>query len=522
MVMPVLHRIPNTRIRLFVLLAFCTALALPRADVRAQEDSNPFLPSTLVPNYDRVRIGHVEGLEGGAFIARTGDAGANWYNPAGLALAEYTSVNTTSAFEWTTIELGGLSQNFGSDRVRSLGGYYAGVLGRDVLGTDRLRLGFAVTRPVQWSPGSVNGAVTQQSGSQTQRVDFYSSAEMSTLLPSINAGLRLSAGVRVGGGIAMGITNMKTNRQVADRLLVSDIVRSASQSLNFDGQYWQMQLTAGVQWDVNDRIRLGATLTTPGLGLGGSALLIAQSAVAGPEGREDVVFRDANAPFEYRLPSRAVGGMAMNLGAFEVEADVRYYGGHDRYEVLSSEASSLRVTTDGSGELSIEESTVIGKVHTKLLRLVSNSILHARLADVDTWDAPVRSSRKQEGCLRFSYVPEGSRAPRRYRCQPDLAVREVIDAALATDPDLGAADQAELAAGVTMRMRPVFTDLRFGRPAYAQLGSSCPPEIRTGADDESEMGAFHVLFQPQRETDLRIRLEEYLRFGLEAGVFHAS
>jgi hypothetical protein len=358
MVMPVLHRIPNTRIRLFVLLAFSTALALPRADVRAQEDSNPFLPSTLVPNYDRVRIGHVEGLEGGAFIARTGDAGANWYNPAGLALAEYTSVNTTSAFEWTTIELGGLSQNFGSDRVRSLGGYYAGVLGRDVLGTDRLRLGFAVTRPVQWSPGSVNGAVTQQSGSQTQRVDFYSSAEMSTLLPSINAGLRLSAGVRVGGGIAMGITNMKTNRQVADRLLVSDIVRSASQSLNFDGQYWQMQLTAGVQWDVNDRIRLGATLTTPGLGLGGSALLIAQSAVAGPEGREDVVFRDANAPFEYRLPSRAVGGMAMNLGAFEVEADVRYYGGHDRYEVLSSEASSLRVTTDGSGELSIEESVL--------------------------------------------------------------------------------------------------------------------------------------------------------------------
>jgi hypothetical protein len=36
------------------------------------------------------------------------------------------------------------------------------------------------------------------------------------------------------------------------------------------------------------------------------------------------------------------------------------------------------------------------------------------------------------------------------------------------------------------------------------------------------MGVFHDLFQPQREAYLRARLQEYLRFGLEAGVFHAS
>ena len=33
------------------------------------------------------------------------------------------------------------------------------------------------------------------------------------------------------------------------------------------------------------------------------------------------------------------------------------------------------------------------------------------------------------------------------------------------------------------------------------------------------MGAYHLLFAPQREGNLRIRIEEYLRFGLEAGVF---
>jgi hypothetical protein len=36
------------------------------------------------------------------------------------------------------------------------------------------------------------------------------------------------------------------------------------------------------------------------------------------------------------------------------------------------------------------------------------------------------------------------------------------------------------------------------------------------------MGVFSYLKQPQREANLRTSLEEYLRFGLEAGIFFAS
>ncbi len=36
------------------------------------------------------------------------------------------------------------------------------------------------------------------------------------------------------------------------------------------------------------------------------------------------------------------------------------------------------------------------------------------------------------------------------------------------------------------------------------------------------MGVTHELYQPQRETNLRIRLDEYLRYGLEAGFFYAT
>jgi hypothetical protein len=34
------------------------------------------------------------------------------------------------------------------------------------------------------------------------------------------------------------------------------------------------------------------------------------------------------------------------------------------------------------------------------------------------------------------------------------------------------------------------------------------------------MGAFQRLHAPQREANLRMRLDEYLRAGLEAGVFY--
>jgi hypothetical protein len=59
----------------------------------------------------------------------------------------------------------------------------------------------------------------------------------------------------------------------------------------------------------------------------------------------------------------------------------------------------------------------------------------------------------------------------------------------------------------------------FGEPAYAQLAGACPPEIVTGADDEGEMGAWHFVQGPLRLRNLRAALDEYLRFGLEAGAF---
>jgi hypothetical protein len=71
-------------------------------------------------------------------------------------------------------------------------------------------------------------------------------------------------------------------------------------------------------------------------------------------------------------------------------------------------------------------------------------------------------------------------------------------------------------------VRPQFTSLRYGHHAYGQLSRRTSVKVRQGADDEAEMGVYHDLYQPQREANLRLRLDEYLRFGLEAGIFYAS
>ena len=175
------------------------------------------------------------------------------------------------------------------------------------------------------------------------------------------------------------------------------------------------------------------------------------------------------------------------------------------------------------GTLTIENSTVIGKVHSNRLDLASHTIFLAALSGAsDPWTHPVISDQNQQGCVRFSFVPLNAIVPRRYRCQPDLAVTQALTAAEVPKGSLSDFKKMAITAAVQSRVRPAFTTLRYGQPGYGQLSSFCPAEIRTGAEDESEMGVFHDVFAPQRESNLKIRLQEYLRFGLEAGIFYST
>jgi hypothetical protein len=153
---------------------------------------------------------------------------------------------------------------------------------------------------------------------------------------------------------------------------------------------------------------------------------------------------------------------------------------------------------------------VFGIVDVHAIKLAENCIFNDCL----------NVARRQLGCMRFCYIPTVCRTPRRYNCQPDLVSKPILDD-LARGKITPQEKERRLARE-HRRVRPLFTDRRYGRPGYGQLAITCADEIKRGADDESEMGVFHDLFQPQREANLRARLDEYTPAGMDAGIIYVS
>lgn len=154
--------------------------------------------------------------------------------------------------------------------------------------------------------------------------------------------------------------------------------------------------------------------------------------------------------------------------------------------------------------LTFRRCTVVGTVAVHAIELAENTLFLSE----------VRVARRQIGCVRFCFVPPGSRTPRRFHCQPDLTFA-AIDAAGKLDNTLDVDGEKALA---LERVSPRFDSLRYGTPTYARLALSCAPEIAAGADNRSEMGVFNDLYQPQRLASLQARLAEFTVAGMDSGV----
>ena len=185
----------------------------------------------------------------------------------------------------------------------------------------------------------------------------------------------------------------------------------------------------------------------------------------------------------------------------------------DTFVVAPQSLASPDVAIAATGnDVAIERSTVWGHVQARVID-ASNSI----------FTAAITAERRQKGCVRFSYVPPGSRTARRHRCQPQTAIAASLaaarEAAVANGTEVTADEQAALEDTVRRRVVPAFESERYGEPDFGLLTPRCAEEIRKGSDTGSSMGGWCFLEEPQREANLVTALDEYLRFGLQAGVF---
>jgi len=91
----------------------------------------------------------------------------------------------------------------------------------------------------------------------------------------------------------------------------------------------------------------------------------------------------------------------------------------------------------------------------------------------------------QSGCFRFSAAPTTSRLPRPY------------ESFLFTTSD-----------------QHWFTSRRFGQAGFAQLSETAPPEIYRGGENGAEMGTFNSLLNPVKLDGLKVKVDEFMPFGL--------
>ncbi|MFO1063083.1 MAG: hypothetical protein U0892_04320 [Pirellulales bacterium] len=216
---------------------------------------------------------------------------------------------------------------------------------------------------------------------------------------------------------------------------------------------------------------------------------------------------------------------------------------------------NVAICGTGTAIARIERSTLLGTTSVREFDLAQDSV----------FSKPVTANRTQPGGMRFCFVPANSgmsatapiwHTPQQFYCVPSQSYerKNLVDA------NCGCPNQPPKADDSWRRITLSFTSCRYGDPAYCQLQTMhaekcaastsdcgchdhdagppeckckgkcggnkddacgcrsdapcntdqlCSKEISRGAECGSEMGAFHSLYQPQREDNLRQRLNEF-------------
>ncbi len=104
--------------------------------------------------------------------------------------------------------------------------------------------------------------------------------------------------------------------------------------------------------------------------------------------------------------------------------------------------------------------------------------------------SPVAAQLRQIGCIRFSYVPSDSLAPRLYRC--------------------------------VRHPEPVFDNTRYSTADYMLLNACTDDTITRGAENGGEMGVYNRSAHQARRDNIRRSIDDFLRFGHAAGPFNET
>jgi hypothetical protein len=353
------HVRSSTSVRARRRSAALLALFLP-ALAAAQGAQGPIpiqLPKSLVfPNYDNVHLGKDQALEGGAYIARVGDASANFYNPAGLVQSDRSAVNASSTgWVWTKLSSEALNRSVTSSKIDNVPGYVGVVIGSPFIRSRNVRVGLSLTRLASWSPGGLDFTSTPTGVEGLDRLTHSATSNFYTTL--IQGAVAWAPGgdrsLRLGASFGVADTSFSSTGTLSGVITTGGSSGQFLSTLRANGEEWDLVFGAGVQWDVSARLRVGALVRSPGLRIASGSLVTYESSVlAATLPPQTSFFRDDTGAFQYKLPLEASVGIACDFGHAQVEADVRYHDSVATYDFYRTNVP-LQITTLSAGTTSV-------------------------------------------------------------------------------------------------------------------------------------------------------------------------
>jgi len=334
--------------RRFVLLFTC-ALSITASG--AAQSLNVDIPGSLIlVNYDRMSIGDKQGLEAGAYVARTDDGTANWFNPAGLSRSEKRACNDAgTAYEWSSISLEGLGEKNSGTRLSTIATYLGAAIGDPVISSDKWRLGFSITTPIAWAPGVLDPTFERQTAAGSEVIGYYSELDFTEIIPAVAAGYAPGGPIRLGFSMGGSITNLKQLQATSFRSASSSSAITGGRNFVTDGSAIALLIGGGMQYDFSDEVTFGLRIIAPSIRVSGTSRIGYQASLFSGTSGSDIFFREEEARFEYKYPMEIDAGLAVKFGDGSIEGDVKYHGSVSEYALYSTGAVSRSTTIDSNG-----------------------------------------------------------------------------------------------------------------------------------------------------------------------------
>jgi hypothetical protein len=318
--------------------AWAVAVAWVCLPSAAFAQSTLFPPTLLVPNYNRVFPGLDESIEAGASLVRSGTPPALFYNPAGLVLSDRTTVNASvQGYEVTFLRSsdalnGGLQES----NISTVPTFVGVVLGEEAIPLKNVRFGFGMSNPISWTQGVNNGAPLSPSTTALYGVN----SEFTQYQAEAAVSWAVDEKFRLGFELAIPYTYLSNNCQLSASSSTTSALTTTLRTVALSGYNFHLVPVASFQWDVLPWLGLGGVFQPPALRLlsGGSLTLtgVDTENATTPGVTRQVAFRDTKATFDYVIPGRISGGVAVHFGIIELELDAHWYIATGPYNLFSS------------------------------------------------------------------------------------------------------------------------------------------------------------------------------------------